>query len=340
MKLSNILSLLFFFVVAVSCSMEDDVLNDMSNENIPTTAENTAYLSFNLNMGEAQTKSSSVTENPDSAAGTMKEVDITSVVFFLLDKNGDVLGVGNGKEAKILTKVKEGMTVLAVANCSNAEISKLSNRDVILATSLNAQDLTNLVKVGESGVIVFEDNFGDKSTAYAPEKEKKVTINVSQVAACVELNKLSFVYKANEKQYDVKLTGVGLENQNAIGILTRNFVEGGYKDVTISKDQILSAAGTFDKAPAKFYTFANEASASTTKLVLSFEVNGEKVIKKYSIKTPKNVGIGYDEIVKSGYLYRLTVTSEISSGVIDCKISCTVSDWLKNKIDLGVIDAN
>lgn len=333
MKLKNILSILFFLVVAASCSMESDtVMNDISNENIPTGTEKNAYLSFNLNMGEAQTKAASFTEETEKAE--KEEAAIKSVIFFLLDNNGNVLNVGNGTDAKILTKVRSGMSVLAVANCSNTEISKLSNKDAILATTVGTTDLSNLVKVGESAVIAFEEGFGDNSTVSAPVKE--VTIEVSQVAARIELANLSFKYKANEKPCDVKLTGVALKNQNTNGILARDFVAGGYESVTISKGQTLSAAGIFDQAPTRFYTFANTGD-NKTELEISLEVNGKPVVKSYSIKTPKSDN-SYDEIVESGNLYRLNVNMIVASDLVEFDVTCYTADWTLEEINADLTE--
>lgn len=329
MKLKNILSILFFLVVAASCSMESDtVMNDISNENIPTGTEKNAYLSFNLNMGEAQTKASTSIEGDLET----EEAKIKNVIFFLLDNNGNVLNYATAVNDTMLTKVKTGLRVMAVANTSEEVQSRLlacSNKTEINEVTLSNTDLTKLPKVGEAAV-GFVGNEGTSSTKDCPTKE--VTVTVIQRAARIELAQFNITYAEGYNELPVKLISAQLVNVNQTGKVagtvanTSGYASGAtfFTNVVLDRSK---KSYTPDVNP--FYSFSTNASDGTkVSLQLVFKVGDkENAIKTYTIKH-QNEG----ELVKAGSLYRLTVNMLVTSGEVDASITCFTQDWVRDEV--------
>lgn len=130
MKLKNILSILCLLLMTVSCSMEDDVMNDISNEIEATQQESKeAYISLGVNVDVLSSKS------VVSEGGTDNETDqtINNLAIFLLEgdkviKNAylsegqftvsDGVVMVNNNVFGILTKKKDNLKVLVAANAS------------------------------------------------------------------------------------------------------------------------------------------------------------------------------------------------------------------------------
>lgn len=348
MKLKNILSILFFLVVAASCSMESDtVMNDISNEINKETSDNQAYVSFKLDQ-KMQTKSSSSVQGEDT---TIADTEIIqNVIYFLLEED-KIVGVTTAGSADyqgktILTKVAEGssrtLNVMAIANVSEptkaallACNTKANINDVILGSA----DLSMLVKSGEGSVTI------TKGTTMTPEKYKQVngslegypttsvTITVTQRTARIEIKSLSCFIPEGQTQYTVSLESISLENQNIQGLVSG--VAAGLVKPTTAPSETFPASSAVSAANGKcFYTFANNATDKTT-LALHFKVNEKKQTKLITIKHSDQV-----EKVLSDFVYRLTINAKVESGEVTCEVGCTVLDWVRYNIDLGDISNN
>lgn len=74
----------------------------------------------------------------------------------------------------------------------------------------------------------------------------------------------------------------------------------------------------------RFYTYENTTSA-TMVTIPYINADGKASKISFSIKTPDASGTGYSEIVKAGYLYRISV--EITNNVANVAVQCYTQDW-------------
>ena len=282
MKTRNIITIISIIFAMVSCSTENDILNDMNNNNSNATVED-AVISCSIN--NVATKS--VANN--------NEKEIANACFFLLNKEGDVIGYRTGKEtATFKTKQEAGMKVLAVANISAATmttLSTLASRTAIEDVVLNANDLNELPKMGEA-------------TA-----EANTAITVNQIAARIDLQKVTVSSLTNANS--VSLTKVELVNQVNQIALNANISE----TVLGGKDGSATDIATL-------YTFANDATNATA-LRLTFTTDGGKVLTtEVTIKHDNK-----DVKVVAGYNYQLNISVNITGNNVIPTVTFTVADW-------------
>lgn len=75
MKIKNILALLCFLCIGVSCSMEDDILNNVDMGGVGTNIANTeAVFAFSLSGNSSMTKAGEITENPNDVTSTESSI--------------------------------------------------------------------------------------------------------------------------------------------------------------------------------------------------------------------------------------------------------------------------
>lgn len=325
MKTRNIITIIsiIFTVVMTSCSSEGDVLSEMEGQNKP--AEIAAAISCSINKME--TKASM--ESGDKVLAGEGE-GVKSVIFFLM-KGNDVLGCKENVNAQIFTKKQSGLSVIAVANASTEVAGKLrtaTNRDAIMAVALGTDDLASLVKIGEA-VINESDYKENNSTVTA-----NVAVTVYQVAARIDLSKLTVNVKAADSKV-VKLTKVELVNQNVNGRLDReaaSFSNGSIN--TVSSNTINMTTGKVEENLCHFYTFANTDTKNMTAMQLTFEVDGKEVpVRTFNIKHSDN-----NNVVKSGYLYRLNITVNVYGENVEPEVTFTVADWKTSQVSGDMIE--
>ena len=294
MKTRNIITIISIIFAMVSCSTENDILNDMNTNNSNATVED-AVISCSIN--NVATKA---LDNTDEAT-------IKNACFFLLNKEGDVIGYRTGKEtATFKTKQEAGMKVLAVANISAATmttLSTLASRTAIEDVVLNANDLNELPKMGEA-------------TA-----EANTAITVNQIAARIDLQKVTVNSLANANS--VSLTKVELVNQvNEIALNAGNAkINETAVDANIS-ETVLGGEGDSATDIATLYTFANDATNATA-LRLTFTTDGGKVLTTEVMIKHDNK----DVKVVAGYNYQLNISVNITGNNVIPTVTFTVADW-------------
>ena len=169
MKIKNILALLCFLCIGVSCSMEDDILNNVDMGGVGTNIANTeAVFAFSLSGNSSMTKAGEITENPNDVTSTESSI---SNCFVAIIKDDNVLSsywyatkrFADSSESfttdikrHMIVKVpsdKPALTAYAVANLTQTTADKLlacttiaGIRDVELA------EPNFLVKVGEQPI--------------------------------------------------------------------------------------------------------------------------------------------------------------------------------------------
>lgn len=248
MKLVNILSIATIIAAFASCSMEDDVLNELSQQ---TREEQKieeqgaeAALSFKINTPTLlSTKGGTINDGDPKTQAIAETEAITHCSLILLEGNTilraiDNLYVNNGilvytkgqdDMVKLIVKVKENSNYrfVVVANSSTAFESTTFNYpnntyNQITTSVQNKTDLDNLVKFGEKA-IRFDDNFsGYASTKAALDnpiiigtENGENGIVLHQLAARIELTEFTVTgLTEGTVPFDVTLTGVQLFNIN------------------------------------------------------------------------------------------------------------------------------
>ena len=84
MKIKNILALLCFLCIGVSCSMEDDILNNVDMGGVGTNIANTeAVFAFSLSGKSSMTKAGEITENPNDVTSTESSISNCFVALLI-----------------------------------------------------------------------------------------------------------------------------------------------------------------------------------------------------------------------------------------------------------------
>lgn len=333
MKALNILSVLFFLLVATACSSESDtIMNDIDKE---VEAASEVYASFGVSLAasDIQTKADEKTE-----AANPNESTVNNCYIAVFEEGGKLLGskLYNGNDIEvsdngytlkknIVFKVpangeRKDLTIVAVANISKSitGIQNLSYNDLMNFTLTEDPDM--LVKVGQLDIASGKyDDYMTISSSMYPEKVTPITIEVAQRSAAIELNKLTIESSIGTVS-DIKVTAIKLINKKfstKVGAsLENNDDIRDTEAVTVDKD------GNY-----RLYTYSNESATQKTALYFeySYKLNGKLETGKceFTIKTPT----GSDDVEKvdANHLYKLNVT--ITNGVATATIQCSTKDW-------------
>lgn len=302
MKTRNIITIISAIFALVSCSAENDILNEMPTQN---TEVSSIEATISCAINNVQTK----------AGEADGDNDINNVVYFLLDNKNEVLGYRTSNSASFQTKNQGGLKVLAVVN-TKANITTLASKDAIMSQLLDETDLNALVKVGEAAV-VFAGNTGTAD------------ITVNQVAARIDLSSLTLTITDADL---VTLESVELKNRNLAGKMDGTTVALNASTVAKSTNQKM-ANGAVAANVCHFYSFAN-GSENATALVLHFDIDGKKVSKEVAIK----VSNGGTNGVVSGANHQLAITATIQGENVTPVVSFTVADWNKSQISVDMND--
>lgn len=310
-----ILTVVSFLLVAVSCSVEDDVyMNNNNNvESSVIISDQEAYLSFNINAN-------AVTKSNVSTSDTLSAVSSCSVVLF---SNDNILAVMDGvtvvngelQNCSFLTKVRNDLRVAIIANTTQSFENCPTMEDVRKKVQTQ-KDLETLVKYGEAAVS-FGDVKGSASTKDAP----KVTVNVTlhQLAAIVELASFNTTFVEDAKVEEVVITKVELKNANVNTYTDQN---------GCSKIETLTQTMEMNVKEFSKVNFRSYASNDVT-LSITFKVGDREYEKSYKI----NGGL-----INSGYIYRLNVNMKLNAHDVNMNVELSVADWTDNTISMDMTE--
>lgn len=348
MKLKNILSIICCLVAMASCSMEDDtMMNDTSKELLNRNSDREAVLSINLSSSALLTKAT-------EPANGDKETKLENCVLALMEGN-DVLAVrtssditdGKVNDVTFLTKVRSGLSVIAIVNVANpADYLSATTRTALnKVVTVDPNSAASLVKQGEEAVN-FPVGFGSASTAPTAENTMPVVIKVAQVAAKIQLSEFNVTYATGtiQKEKSVTLTSVSFENINKKSNV--------FTEATLDKDNTQGAtmtkalaAGT-NEIGTTVYSYANTNAASPVKMTLTFRIDdegsmqGETVTKTYMINKSNGStsfeGSVSDNYVNAGYLYRIKVNMTVNTHAVDTDVVCYTQDWEHNEVSVDM----
>lgn len=310
-----ILTVVSFLLVAVSCSVEDDVYMN-NNNNIESSviiSDQEAYLSFNINAN-------AVTKSNVSTSDTLSAVSSCSVVLF---SNDNILAVMDGvtvvngelQNCSFLTKVRNDLRVAIIANTTQSFENCPTMEDVRKKVQTQ-DDLETLVKYGEAAV-----SFGDVKGSAATKDAPKVTVNVTlhQLAAIVELASFNTTFVEDAKVEEVVITKVELKNAN---VNTYTDQKGCSKIETLTQTMEMNVK-EFSKVNFRSYA-SNDVTLSIT-----FKVGDREYEKSYKI----NGGL-----INSGYIYRLNVNMKLNAHDVNMNVELSVADWTDNTISMDMTE--
>ena len=357
MKIKNILALLCFLCIGVSCSMEDDILSGVDTKGTEANILDTeAVFILSLSGNSSMTKAGEITENPNDVTSTESSI---SNCFVAIIKDDNVLSsywyatsdlqtssesFTTDIERHMIVKVpsdKPALTAYAVANLTQTTADKLlacttiaGIRDVELA------EPNFLVKVGEQPIGSYKT-----TTQLATHDDvncNKITIPVSQRVAAFELASFKVVDTSKEKvdgEYPV-VPNVEVVSVQMLNIKLSAKVVGEYgSSFSGVDDNILKPTdvnqsdpkkdiyGTYDKI--RFYGYDNTDVDRQTSMKITYKVDGAVMDRTYPIKTKPGDAVK----VVGGNLYKLSVTIGNASEDIDF----VIEDWIPNTLSVGGI---
>lgn len=248
MRLRNILSVLCFLFVAVACSMEDDILNDLDTPT-PEKADSYAVFDISLLTGEnVSTKSSTSSYEEEGEAPTPSENTVNNCFIAVINEAGDVIAnyyannypsgtsVSTGEiqskriQKHITVKVPEGempnLRFVAFAQIGDytEDVSNLQKcislkelEEVVLKTHPNTY-----VKTGSITVNELKENakkkgeewtlkLSSQNLVHTDDQCNVVTIPVKQRSARIQLDEFKVIGVGGEYD-DVKVTGLQIQN--------------------------------------------------------------------------------------------------------------------------------
>lgn len=340
MKALNILSVLFFLLVATACSSESDtIMNDIDKE-VETASE--VYASFGVSLAASDIQTRAAVNAGEEAANSSESTVNNCYIAVFEKEGGKLLGskLYNGNDIEvsdngytlkknIVFKVpangeRKDLTIVAVANISKSitGIQNLSYNDLMNFTLTEEPDM--LVKVGKLGIARGEyDVYMTISPSMFPDPDKvtPITIEVAQRSAAIELNEL-VINEGQNNTSDIKVEKIKLINKNF------STKVGGYlgNNGDIRESDEVDASKVGNLLNYRLYTYGN-MSATKTALYFeySYKLNDKLETGKctFTIKTPTDNGDV--EKVEANHLYKLNV--KITNGVATATIQCSTKDW-------------
>lgn len=353
MKLINTLTIASILFAAVSCSMEDDLMNDVTKAQDDAN-KTEAYISLNVNAPLTKAPTST-----NGAGGEWYTADsvVTNCSIILLDGTtvikaidgaviADVDGhqntvVKDGNLVKFLVKVKKAYGIVIVANSSatfdNTGIKTYADIENKLQ---GINDLNTFVKFGKTSKTI---TTGFESTTDALAHPEFVTIELEQLSARIEVaqfNVTGFTKLSLEKE--VKITKVELLNRTIKSYTQKAEQIAGddcydspvvwdFNSTPISVYNETNKIGyTFEESEMPlFYSFRNVDGNKPAAIKIYYTVGGQaretrEIVIKHEDKTSK---------IESGYLYRLNINmAALTFDDIEISVKCYTKDWDWNKL--------
>ena len=366
MKIINTLSVLFFLFIAVACSMEEDVINDIDKE-VQSASEVYAALGVSLAADGVQTRSSEYNEEDEDSNPNTNENVVRNCYVAVFDNSTKKLLASrlySGDEVKgegsvytlgksIVFKVskdeaeRHDLVFVAVAHMNDNIYGESSSIRKGIQSCSTYNDLMNftlkedptvLVKVGELSIMKDEyktymnispNMINEDGSALSG--IKPIRIKVSQRSAAIQLDKF-----AVESEIGV-VSDVEVKSLQLLNMVYSTNVGGFDSDSDIDEAYLLEKGknGINDLLKYRFYTYENpESSSDKTKLRIgySYKLNGkeETGFSTITIKSPGEDGSIAE--VRANHLYKLSVT--VKNGVVDVTTKCYTKDWLMNDVEI------
>lgn len=365
MCIKNILALLCFLCIGVSCSMDNDILNDTgtNSPNNIDVSESYAAMSFSLAANEIETKASSVFDGEENPNGNEVAVINSYVAIFNQDTkellashlySGDEIGkitdYAYPLASHIIFKVPSNendypnLKVVAIAQMNKnegaySEYSSITNgimdcRDYSALIDFTLSEGPNvLVKVGEKDLLRSEYSkyvtVSDKILDLGDGKDthEPFVIPVTQRSGAVELAAFD-VKSSTGKVTDVQVNKLQLQNM-ALSAKVKNPIE--ESNQTYSNSALYSPTDVGGSLlNYRLYSYENVSPKYKAALYIeySYKLDGklETGTCDFTVKTPDtNAKEGYVEQLLASHLYKLDVT--ITNATVNVGVVCATMDW-------------
>lgn len=372
MRLKNTLSVLCFLFVAVACSMEDDILNDLDT---PTSAKTDSYAVFDISLlteDKASTKASISEE--ESEPTTPSEGTVGNCFIAVVDEGGNVIAnyyannypdgsrenTGEIVKKKIQTHIKVKVPEGESPNLQFVAFAQLGDyttdpSDLQQCTSLN--DLKKIVlkthpntavKIGSITVKELEEQNPDwtlktSSQNLIDEQCNTVTIPVKLRSARIQLDAFK-VLGAMGAYKDVEVTGLQIQNT-----CRYTYMDSEYKGADRFEDTFIyipyglipgRVEGSVNPKDyygeyneARFYVYENTDSNAPTSLKINYTYNnGEVGVCEFTIKSP-------DDNNQDGYADKVLANHlykldvTIKNATVNVGVKCVTRDWIYDAND-------
>ncbi|WP_308550727.1 hypothetical protein [uncultured Parabacteroides sp.] len=356
MKLKNILSFFCFLAAMASCSMEDDILNEMGTRPIEENVSGEACISIKTLLASgAETKSLAV---GDAISASDAEAKINTCSLILL--NGDVVqAVADGvhvnddnvvvKNAsvndtvKFMVKVNQAnYRLMVVANSSSTFTGCVSLSDV--ESKIQSDNVADLVKVGMENV-TFPTGFeGYTSTIESAQHPVMTEITLEQLTARVELLGFNVSFINDTEPVDIVIEEIMMKNINTKSYIGSTPINAdcfttdsksyspGVK-VFIADGTATSGTYTFgatgNESIHPFYTYRNANNPSLLQMAVRYKADGVT-------KTTKWIIINEGNPIQNGYIYRLTINAKVTSDEFDCAVQFSTKQWVKHTMSVDM----
>jgi len=344
MKLKNIAAVVSFLIVAVSCSMEDDVLNEITKSETPNNSNQTEVsLSFDVNLNSVTTRANLI---EDGTGGSIETVTDCSVILFENDK---VIGVYdeslvvNGKlaGARFLVKTGRNYEVYVIGDTEQSFAECKTKADV-LAIPFDGGDLGRKVKFGKAPVYI------SSGTSSALDSNITETIAVELTNLTAQIRLMDVVGDVND---DAEVSEGGAVELIKVELLDKNEdynLAGTVNPANFVDETAVSSLLPFtitnrkweDNNIAEFVTFPNvEGSAQ---IRLTFRVGTDETqTRTYTINRPAGTEDGRvltnenkkndNNYVNAGCIYQLYAKVSLVGDQVECTLTCYTQDWLYNE---------
>ena len=368
MKLKNILSVLCFLFIAVACSMEDDIMNDVDKE-IQTSSEVYATLGVSLATDGIQTRSAEYGDEEEAIGGENTVTNCYVAVFekeskrYLTSRlyqggkeiisgseNQNLYNLGKSLVFKVSAKKEEHKDLLfvAVAHMNTVDYGETSSiskgiQNITdysqLMNFVLAEDPTVLVKVG---TLIIEakdfETYMNISSSMIDEDGNAlqgltpIRIEVKQRAAAVMLESFKM------ERLNVKLD-VTVESIQLLNMVTSTNVEGYDKNLSF-EDSVIRTINETDQEgniihredlfKERFYTYEYPVVKTTkTKLRIGYSYKlNGKVETGFSEITIKSPGEDGAAVEEVRANHLYKLNVMVKNGVVNVSIKCSTKDWV------------
>lgn len=355
MKCRNIVAVISFLLVAVSCAREEGIILDGElNNEVQQSGQTELSLSFSININNVNvaTRANEIVNN----VGVESSVSDCSVILF---EGENVVGAYDGvtatedgndgytlDDAKFLVKTGRSYEVYVIGDTEQA-FKACKTKTEVRTKAFGTDDLSSGVKFGSATVTVAEGS----SSALEPEVVKEtIDLKLSNLTAQIRLMDIVGDVREGEGSSDgtVQLTGVELLNQN-----TAYSIDG---SVAMVLDDVASTSAfpfdipnrdwdkTKETGISEFTTFPNNNGDNPVQIRLSFKVGtDEEQTRTYTINRPDGEEEGRTTdnktettYIHAGYIYNLYAKVALDGDDVTCELTCTTQDWLYNEYEVDV----
>lgn len=361
MKLRNILSIVSFLIIAIACSNENDVLNEITKGGESLAGSGDAIIEFALDESISHSKpiDGEFKDNLkncslilfEKANGSkiyrayddlsLKETGVNTGKYTITHTNGEPFYV----QVKLNAPTTFHAKVIANSTQKFAECETLT--DVILKTQ-DKTDLNNLVKMNDALVPIQVKAENIKPSLSEAKNVPAIgDIHLQQLAAQIEFAGINIKF-GNTNPVNVELSELKVNN-----VVTKSYTKLGSDPINTSLETVTWCnyqnlkAGDNSIETNTIKTFRNPAGNLNVSFKLKYKrADGTDIYKDFDFVINRkdaegdfSNGSGH-EFIESGYIYQVQINMTLTSNSITCSPVVCVKDWVYNKLEDETIEIN